>query len=980
MAPHRLSFIVPCVLIASGCGEDHTPALETAAPGVVFTYPIDRQLDVPLGSRIVVTFSDPVEPSAIGACAGQGDAVTGSFCLVGPAGAVAATAEVTGEGKSVQFASAALEPGTTYGLYARSPVSPTAQNLPTSGPLFRFTTRASRPRAAAPVLVAVNGSDLASLATKPFRPIIEASTISLVFSEPLDPRTVDASSVQIVAMATGVAVTATVIAKDIHVAIDPNADLTAGTTYQVRLGNRITDLGGQPLAASSFTFVPRNSRGTTGPINQVLRTREAGDPGSATSRSGAEPNVIAIDKPLIGKEHSRMLPSAVAAELGDPKALDGPIAFTIRRGQRLKAKGLDVKLGGQIPTGLSSGDIEIELLTDGNGRMYRNPYQPATQAPDNARAPVYVDLSLDLAVFTTDPKGNAVLSQTVLGVQATGTAIATQGVLDIENVASMDLGLLGVTLAPTNLVLELITDPVATIGTDQTAPQLVATLPDEGATLAVDSGVELIFNEPVDLDTLHAGGIRLETAAGAVVATSIESHGAAIVLRPLAPLSTSTTYRVTFSDVADLAGNRANETPLNFSTPKVIATTVPLTVVAAHPGAPCALTGAGASDAGRCAGGLATDDHYRPFELAANEAVDVTFSQHITPSTVVRGTMCAAGSVRIEELDGAGACSAPVAGTLIVRDRGLGFVPDLPWVVGKHYRLTLKSGTNTSCGAGELCGIGGDAASFDPLGGTQSGGAGGPDLMIDFVGAAPSDATFMIMNVSPFTDSNGSGFIDSGESTRDQNRAALRIVGTSGAVSSAHFTTSDCISATPEVEACMYLLGAMPVAMHPVTTTCPLPGGAIAAQCMPVTIDAEAMYATSVAMLATAVVSISTETGTSVMRVRRPATGPVTGYIIDDGGTPTMVVALDLYMDAPDMSILLSTHDLHSKLLSVSLRGPVTFLPDGRISISVSNTADMPISVAINAPLGITGSVDMIVPKGEMKLQLLSPALRGGAL
>ena len=116
------------------------------------------------------------------------------------------------------------------------------------------------------------------------------------------------------------------------------------------------------------------------------------------------------------------------------------------------------------------------------------------------------------------------------------------------------------------------------------------------------------------------------------------------------------------------------------------------------------------------------------------------------------------------------------------------------------------------------------------------------------------------------------------------------------------------------------------------------------------------------------------------MRVREPAGGGgVVGYIVDKSGTPTLIVKLDLYMDAPDMSIPLSSHDLHSKPLSATLSGPVTFLPDGRISIAVQNTADLPVEVNISAPLGISGSVKMRVPAGEMKLQLISPPLRGVA-
>jgi hypothetical protein len=114
------------------------------------------------------------------------------------------------------------------------------------------------------------------------------------------------------------------------------------------------------------------------------------------------------------------------------------------------------------------------------------------------------------------------------------------------------------------------------------------------------------------------------------------------------------------------------------------------------------------------------------------------------------------------------------------------------------------------------------------------------------------------------------------------------------------------------------------------------------------------------------------------MRIREPAGGgPVMGYIINGGTTPTMVVSLDLYMDAPDMSIPLSSHDLHSKPLTIALSGPVNFLPDGRIAIQLANTADVPVTINISAPLGISGGVELVVPMGEMHLELVSPPLRG---
>lgn len=81
-------------------------------------------------------------------------------------------------------------------------------------------------------------------------------------------------------------------------------------------------------ACSEATLTPRKNAADH-PISQVLRTRQQGAPGATSSRTGAERNAIAIDKPLIGKETAQVLPSVLALELSDPKPLGGPIAFTI---------------------------------------------------------------------------------------------------------------------------------------------------------------------------------------------------------------------------------------------------------------------------------------------------------------------------------------------------------------------------------------------------------------------------------------------------------------------------------------------------------------------------------------------------------------------------------------------------------------------------------------------------------------------------
>ncbi len=963
------------------------------APGVVYTFPADGQLDVPLGARIVVTFSDPVNASAIAACSGTAAQPVGALCLVGPDGPVAANAAVAGDGRIVQL-TAALAEGTTYAVYARPELAPSAGNLPAIGPLVRFTTRSTRPRTAATTLLAVNGGSPDQ--PEAFRPMFESSTIRLVFSQRLDPRSVALAPGRIELVdRSGAAVPARLLSDGIHVSIDPVDDLVAGQSYQLKIGSGLSDLAGRPVTPASIPLTPSLSA-TGPPIVQMLRTRAAGDHGPAAPHVGATRNAIAIDSPLIGTTALAMQPGALAIELGDPTLLDRTLsdrklsdrlAFTIRRGQRLRAGGLDVQLGGVVPAGLHTGDILIELLSDGGGRIYRNPYQPVEQRPDNDRRPLLVDLGLDLAIYAVDPEGNAVLTQTVLGVQGSGVVIADDGVLDIEAAIAIDLDLLGLATTTTNLALELITDPTATRDADGTPPTLLAALP--GATAApasLDTSVELVFSEPVDLERARAGGIRLETAAGQAVPAAIESHGAALAIVPLSPLLPGTTYQVALGDVADLAGNPLPATaPPSFTTPPQIATTAPAILASVHPGAPCALPGGDATTPGHClTGDMTTDmmaDNYHPFSLAANDAIDVRFTQALAPDSVTRGITCNTGSVRIEELDGSGGCVAPVAGTLRLRDRGVSFVPDQPWRVDKHYRLTLISGTDDRCDAGEICGANGVAPNLSPVDRD-------PvtfvlvraNLVIDFTGAAATTATLATTETAPIGDVNGSSTLDPGEPASDDNRVALRITGTSGVVIEASFQVPDCIAATPEVEACSALSAALPVALLPAAHGCKLPDESTAASCVPVALSPQLVVATSLPLHATLLggLPIPPETHALVMRLREPPDGPAMGYVIDDHGTPTFVATLALYLDAPDLQLVFADHDLHGKPLSIAVRGPLRFLRDGRIAIAVANVAEVPIDVNIQGN-NRTGAIHMLVPVGGLKLQLVSPPLRGGA-
>src|SRR5580704_200235 len=281
-----------CALVA--CSSSSS-SVSTAQHGVVFTYPIDAQLDVPTGASVLVTLSDPVTASAV-ACQMSGSMPTGGFCLVGPNGAVMATPTVSGDLLTVSYPGLAMDAGASYAVYIGSDLAPTAKNLP-SGPLVHFTTRSTRPKAAAPMLIAINGGDPAN--PESFRPMLEATTIELVFSEPLDPRfAVLGPGAFELLDATDAEVPATLFTDGIHVAIDPTSDLVAGTAYTLKVGSKVVDEGGQAVIPAMATLTPHDSLAGTTPIAQSLRTRGSNDPGTLTSRFGVTTNTMAVDSPL----------------------------------------------------------------------------------------------------------------------------------------------------------------------------------------------------------------------------------------------------------------------------------------------------------------------------------------------------------------------------------------------------------------------------------------------------------------------------------------------------------------------------------------------------------------------------------------------------------------------------------------------------------------------------------------------------------
>lgn len=1042
-ASRALGLGVLSLLALAGCGgsssERYSPP--TLSHGVVFTYPINGQSDVPLGTRFYVTFSKAVSNDAVVAgCSVDGSGnVTGNFCLVDANDNVVAITP-TVSGKVVQFETDQLRQGSRYRLFVRSAViGESRTNLPADDPLLTFTTSQIDPLAGViPRVTAINGEDPDAYLTLPVPPaqppatrypFMDFSTVRVEFSEPLDEKTVQVGSsfefvevvrtvdpdTQVVTETEEPVVGALIVRKQ-HVSFDPDEDLTPGATYRLRLSSAIRDRNGEALSGATYELVPVASNDCNCVITEHFNTIAAfGEPGfpATSSLTGRPLNTIDLYSPLIGENDIHLLDSTLQIQLADPSRFGGLIPFVIRRGNFLDITGLDLQLGGAVAANLQTGDIKATFLTDATGFMGRNPFRSASTLPDDDKSPVYVYLIFDLALSGTDAKGNAVLNQTIPHVQATGIAKAVNGQLQIQTVRTLTMDLLGLDLAPAHMVLGIHSERNLTRPQDTEAPRLTGAYPADGSDdFPLRDGLSLIFSEAIDNAGVVANDqIRLfDVTANALVPFQLTYDGSTVLLKPDSPLEAGHDYTITLDALTDLSENHnllaldvsdasGGDGVIAFRTENPLATApVGPLVTSIAPGVACALTGTTQASPGHCVGGQGGDTNYQPFTVAEDGYLEVQFNQPMNLDTLVLGSECNSGRVRVERWDDTGTtCLSVVAGSLIAETRGFRFIPSEPWTVGAQYRLTLVGGMNATCdSASEICGSNGRPLNTDPLNGATASSAGGADIVSRFSVIAANDDVFLPLKLEPYADINGNGFLDAGETAREENSAAVSITGWSGIVTSASLIGDNKL----------YLNGTLPVTVgqpEPLTVD-----GAIWDMTLrgdsqiPVQINPGVLYGTSITMASAARVTAlfipidvaieNTNTGLNILRLRE-SSGPITGYIVEEEGQdqPQFIGQLDLYMDAPDMvirpdsdflnSLSSVSHDLVSKPLTAIVKGPVTFQEDGRIVIEQSNVAPIDIVVNVTAVVPLSplqmGAISLHIPAHAMKLRLIGTPLKG---
>ena len=319
------------------------------------------------------------------------------------------------------------------------------------------------------------------------------------------------------------------------------------------------------------------------------------------------------------------------------------------------------------------------------------------------------------------------------------------------------------------------------------------------------------------------------------------------------------------------------------------------------------------------------------------------------------------------------------------------FEANQPWTAGGAYRLTLVGGSSTSCGEGRICGRNGQPLNTDPLAGATSSHAGGLDVAINFTGAAATPDSYQPLESDPFADLNGNGHLDETELTNEKNRVVMELAGFGGdLINDASLLGEDCMPERPGQQVCSYVHATLPSSIGSLLSTCPIDASGQPATapnpCIQVQVYPNSILGTSISMSTTAfgTLRLDVPTGMMVMRLREIG-GPITGYIMRDQGLddPQFVITNNVYFDNPDISIQvpnisekLASEDLHSKELAVTLKGPVTFRPDGKLEVALRSTADVIVRANLTAITSTKGTIDLKIPAGEMRITLAGPLLR----
>lgn len=357
------------------------------------------------------------------------------------------------------------------------------------------------------------------------------TSISVVFSEPMDGATINTSTIELRDEANQ-PVAALVSASGTTATLVPSEPLASLTQYTVTVRGgatepRVKDLSGNPLASTStWSF-------TTGAATMSLW------PESAAPTVPADPDTNPIE---VGVKFRSDVPGYIVGI----RFYKGPGNTGTHTGTLWTASGLPlgtVTFTDETASGWQQANFQQPIPIEANTTYVASYYAP------NGR------YAADGGYFASNGVDNGVLHAPADGVVG-GNGVYVYG---------SGGGFPSNTYNASNYWVDVAF--AANIGPDTIPPVILSRTPAPGATnVPTNSPVTIVFSEAMDIASLSGATIELRNAANQLVAASVSGAGSTATLVPNSPLANSTVYTVTVRGgaseprVKDAAGNALEAT------------------------------------------------------------------------------------------------------------------------------------------------------------------------------------------------------------------------------------------------------------------------------------------------------------------------------------------------------------------------------------------------------------------------------------
>ena len=531
---------------------------DVTPPRVISSTPADGVTGVARSAAISVTFSEAIDPATIN---------TSTFQVkIASAGAITGTVAYTAATRTAQFTPSAPLPnaaGMSVGI--TTGVKDLAGNALATTHSFGFAVRDE----VAPTVVSVNPAGDAT-------GVPVGTSVTAVFSEPMDGSTINASTVTLW-FATGAAAVAGAVAYDATaraVTFTPAAPLSVGTSYAFGISTGAKDASGNSLAQAFASVFTTAAASDATPPSVTAVNPPAGATGvaigTAVSLSFSEPMsaaTVTASSLTLTSAGGAVTGSVTLNSAGDvatftpAAALQNGTTYTITATTAMK----DLA-GNSLASQYTSSFTTAAVVPVDN-----TPPTVVSSVPSNGAqsvavtTPVRVTFSEDMNPSTVNGStftlsvGGAQVSGSVsydpgsrIATFSPGAGLLAEGQSYTGTVTTGVKDVAGNAMASTFMFSFTTVAPV-----DNTPPTIVSRNPSPGATgVPTSTTIRIGFSEPMNPSTITTSTFTV--ASGGNIAGSVAYDPASRIatFTPASALSNGVTYTVTITTgVRDVAGN-----------------------------------------------------------------------------------------------------------------------------------------------------------------------------------------------------------------------------------------------------------------------------------------------------------------------------------------------------------------------------------------------------------------------------------------